>query len=342
MLSLMSFGVIAIGASVAFGNAHFQGSDVTAPDESGKGLRAAIGVNSAELPAGPVCFYGGDFDGRSAPSCERNTTVSESWIFDDFTWPGGAVTEVWGHFILFGNAGAPVAGDVAIFRGMAEGSWGAEVYLQSDITDGLRWTATGRQHGGFPEYELRITVQFNLAPGTYHIGVRPVGTGLGGYFISSTSGENGQGGPLRNGNAFFQSFHFGFPLPTDLSNIGLFGTYDFSRGLCGQQDTEPTLALEGTCPGVMTARVQGATPSGRLALIRSAPGGCGGQTTIPPSNLCSGTILPLGGAALVRIITADGEGNAAVTGSVPGSICGRVCLVALDLPTCEVSNVAEF
>ncbi|MCL4197264.1 MAG: hypothetical protein KJZ69_07195 [Phycisphaerales bacterium] len=93
---------------------------------------------------------------------------------------------------------------------------------------------------------------------------------------------------------------------------------------------------------MMTARVSGATPGGRIALIRSAPGGCGGQTTIPPSNPCSGTVLPLGGAALVQIITADGEGNAAVTGNVPGIICGRVCLVVLDLTTCEVSNVAEF
>lgn len=91
-------------------------------------------------------------------------------------------------------------------------------------------------------------------------------------------------------------------------------------------------------PGMMTARVGGASPNGRLALIRSAPNACGGQTTIPPSSPCSGTVLPVGGAVLVRLLNADGNGEAALTANIPTAPCGRICLVALDVTTCDVSN----
>ncbi len=302
----------------------------------------ALAMMTTSMAAGQNCFYGGDFDFRSAVSSDRNTRVSESWVFDDVEWSGGEVSRIRAHFVTDRDTGVPVAGDVAIYRGMAEGIWGERVVDIRDATDGLSWLLTGRQHVGRDEYELRFNVRFDLPPGSYHVGVRPVGTGTGQNWISSTSGENSEGAPIGNGNSFFQSLHFGYAVPTDVQNLIGQGVWDFSLGLCGEAEPSLTLSLEGGCPGVMTARVSGATPGGRIALIRSAPGGCGGQTTIPPSNPCSGTVLPLGGAALVRIITADGEGNAAVTGDVPGAVCGRVCLVVLDLPTCEVSNVAEF
>ncbi len=304
-----------------------------------------IGVTAALASGPPVvgqeCFYGGDFDGRSALSSDRNTLVPESWTFDDVHWSGGVVGVIWGNFASHRNTGRPVAGDIAIFEGMVEGHWGSEVIQIWGIMD-FTWKPTWRNHIGHEEFELRLNVAFQLPSGHYHVGVRPVGTGSGQNWITTTSGKGAQGEPIRNGNVFFQSDYFGFRLPTDWQNIRGSGNWDVSFGLCGEAEPGVTLALEGECPGVMTARVSGATPGGRLALIRSAPGGCGGQSTIPPNLPCPGTILPLGGAALVRIVTADGEGNVAVTGNVPGSICGRVCLVALDLPTCEVSNVAEF
>lgn len=304
-------------------------------------LFAAVSMSMASYASGQQCFYGGNLDNRSALSSERNTFVTASWTFDDVDWPGGSVAGVWGNFASQRSAGTPVACDVAIFRGMSEGQWGEAVAQISDITT-FTWTPTGQSHNGHDIFELRLDVSVQLPVGSFHVGVRPVGTGAGQYWIASTSGENSQGGPIGNGNAFFQSDFFGFPLPTDWRNINGPGPWDVSFGICGEAEPSVTLGFEGECPGVMTARVSGATPGGRIGLIRSSPGRCGGQMTIPPSNPCSGTVLPLGGAALVRIIIADGEGNAAVTGNVPGAVCGRVCLIALDLTTCEVSNVAEF
>ncbi len=304
-------------------------------------LMTGVLIGVASVASGQQCFYAGDIDDRSALSSERNTFVTASWTFDDVEWAGGIVTVLWGNFASHRSAGRPVAADVAIFRGMSEGQWGEEVARVSGVTR-FTWTATGQSHNGHDVFELRLDVSIQLPVGSFHVGVRPVGTGTGQYWIASTSGENSQGGPIGNGGAFFQSDFFGFYQPTDWRNINGPGPWDVSFGLCGESDPGVTLRLEGECPGAMTARLSGATPGGRVAIIRSAPGRCGGQTTIPPPNPCSGTVLPLGGAALVRILTADGEGNAALTGNVPNSACGRICLLALDLPTCEVSNVAEF
>ncbi len=296
----------------------------------------------ASIVSGQVCFYGGDFDFRSALSSDRNTRVSESWVFDDVEWGGGTVTQIRAHFFTDRDTGVPVAGDVAVYQGMREGVWGQEIVNIRDATEGLTWTRTGRQSRARDEYELRFQVRFELPPGSYHVGVRPVGTGAGQNWISSTSGENSIGAPTGNGNSFFQSLHFGYRDPIDVQRLIGSGIWDWSLGLCGEDEPVVRLSLEGECPGAMTARLSGATPGGRAALIRSAPGRCGGQTTIPPPNPCSGTVLPLGGAALVGIITADGEGNASLTGNVSNSACGRICLVALDIATCEVSNVVEF
>ncbi|MCL4196027.1 MAG: hypothetical protein KJZ69_00925 [Phycisphaerales bacterium] len=302
---------------------------------------AAHDATEWSVPLRQQCFYSGDLDGRAGLNSQRDTFVEEAWTFDDIDWPGGTVTVAWAHY---GNRNlAPVAADIAVYEGLGEGLWGTRIVEIVDITD-FSWTATGRNAPGGPEYELRVNVLFRLESGHYHVGVRPVGTGarFDGAWITTTSGENSQGGPIANGNVFLQSSSLGYPLPTSWENILGPGPWDVSFGLCGDSEPGVTLALEGDCPGTMTARVGGAMPGGRVALIRSAPGGCGGQTTIPPLNPCSGTVLPLGGASLVGIITADGQGNAAVTGNVPGITCGRVCLVALDLTACEVSNVAEF
>lgn len=109
----------------------------------------------------------------------------------------------------------------------------------------------------------------------------------------------------------------------------------------GRGKPGPLLALTGDCPGRIEASVTRATPDGRIALSLSAPEGCGGQTTIP-SGPCAGTVLPIGGARLVCVLIADGEGTARLAGNVPGGACGGRCLVALDVTTCKPSNAVGF
>lgn len=96
------------------------------------------------------------------------------------------------------------------------------------------------------------------------------------------------------------------------------------------------LALEGDCPGPMAANIIGATPGGRVALLR---GERGGETTIPTGS-CAGAIVPLGNAALVETLTADAEGNAEFNFDLPGG-CGTIAFAALDLTTCAATEAAR-
>ncbi len=110
----------------------------------------------------------------------------------------------------------------------------------------------------------------------------------------------------------------------------------------GRGNPGPELTLTGTCPGQMEVTASGATPGGRIAFIRSSFGGCGGQSTIPSGIPCAGTVLPLTLPSLVRIVTADSQGAAHLAGYIPGAVCGNICLIALDIATCQTSNVVKF
>lgn len=110
----------------------------------------------------------------------------------------------------------------------------------------------------------------------------------------------------------------------------------------GRGRAETDLRLSGECPGAMEATVTYATPHGRVAFIRSGFNGCLGGSTLPPGGPCAGTVLPIGGAALLRVVAADAEGIARLSGLVPGIACGHICLIALDLTTCRMSNVGHF
>lgn len=96
------------------------------------------------------------------------------------------------------------------------------------------------------------------------------------------------------------------------------------------------LAIEGDCPGPMTASVIGATPGGRVALLR---GGRGGETTIR-NGPCAGAVIPLVNAILVETLTADTEGNAEFNFDLPGG-CGTIAFAALDLTTCAATEAAR-
>ncbi|MFG0329972.1 MAG: hypothetical protein ACF8PN_08750 [Phycisphaerales bacterium] len=98
----------------------------------------------------------------------------------------------------------------------------------------------------------------------------------------------------------------------------------------------PTLSIFGLCPGRKTATVTRATPGGRVALFfAQAPG----SIMIPDGNPCAGTLTGLNGTAiLVQIGTADASGEVVFTGDAPAGACDGV-MQALDLESCQVTNV---
>lgn len=155
-------------------------------------------------------------------------------------------------------------------------------------------------------------------------------------FVIETQGNDTGAGLVGNyvpppGNPLYGEFLF-------LNQPGCFADCGWRHGFNTYMIVGGGLTLSvggGRCPGQMSFNITGATRNGRIAVIY---GRCGGRTTIPGS-ICNGTVLPVGGATLVQIVTADGSGNATVSGNVPGGACGRICLVVLDISTCGVSNV---
>ncbi|MFG0330715.1 MAG: FG-GAP repeat domain-containing protein [Phycisphaerales bacterium] len=98
-----------------------------------------------------------------------------------------------------------------------------------------------------------------------------------------------------------------------------------------------TLNIQGVCPGQMTLRATGARPDATVAFLYAFGRG---SVSIPPGNPCAGTKLGLDATAtLLRTARADASGVAAVSGEAPANACDRVFLQALDVSTCEVSNV---
>jgi len=253
-------------------------------------------VNEGGTLPSTVCFYGGDFDTRNGLSSERNTLVAESWTFDDVTWAGGSVSTGWHNFLDTG-VGTPTGVDVIFYSGMGEGTFGTVVGSATDAA--VTVAPTGNSGFGFPEIKASWTLggqAFNAPAGTYHVGMRIVGTGAGQSFISTASGTNGVGGPLSNGNAFFQSTFFGFPLPTDAQNVFGAGNWDMSRGIdCGGGGGCPsdfTATKSGSCPTASKITWSGAPANSVVRVIYTQSNGSGG--TIPNNSPCAGKQICIG------------------------------------------------
>ncbi len=98
------------------------------------------------------------------------------------------------------------------------------------------------------------------------------------------------------------------------------------------------LSVGGQCPGTVSVRWSGATPSRQQAIVFAATTG----SFRIPSGPCQGTQLGLGSQGL-RLVNTVGTGNGSgqVNGSAGTGACGgRLQLV--ELPSCNTSNVGQI
>ena len=292
-------------------------------------------VGQLQSPAS-VCWYNGDIDYRNGFTSERNTAVTATWTYDDVVWEGGMVTGARGHFII--NPGTLiVGGDLIIYQGMREGSFGRWIREISDITN-FKFTPTGNRAFNRDEYRLELTLgasAFYLDPGEYHIGVRCVGSGSGQAFVVLTSGANAVGTPPGNNGRTFLFDVWGSGFPTDWQNLVGPGTWDVSYGLdCRPSDY--TLTLSGECPGLVRVEWSGAEPNRRQGILFAF---ATGNYTLP-TGPCEGTELGLGTSGLrLFAVVSTRDGSGAVSGTT-GSQCGGYVQL-ITIPSCATSNVAQ-
>lgn len=98
----------------------------------------------------------------------------------------------------------------------------------------------------------------------------------------------------------------------------------------------PSLKVAGDCPGLLTMRVENATPEGQVGLIY---GFREGNFIIPHGQPCAGSDLGIRNPVLARTATADRTGAAVFRAEVSAQACGRVYVEAIDLSTCQDTEV---
>lgn len=199
--------------------------------------------------AGPVLWYNGDWDFRNGIANERNTLVSDAAIYDNFVVPapGWRITAVFSNnpSTLSSITGA----DWEIRSGISPGNGGTLIASGTGVP--ASWTPTGRNASGLTEYQVYYVGGLNLTlpPGEYWLMVRPVGSGSGRSFVSTTSGANGVNA-LLDGDAFLNSFFFEMSFKKDAIS-----DYDHSMGVEGVLVPEPaTLGLAAAGLLVVLAR----------------------------------------------------------------------------------------
>lgn len=190
-----------------------------------------LAVAAAPLYADSTLWYNGDGDGLNGLSNEVNTTVSQSYVFDDFIVGAGGET-LTGAFSNNLMDFTATTADVEILSGVSSGNGGTTVYSAFGVA--ATQTATGNNFFGYNEYTIDVSLpSVVLSPGTYWLAVAPDGVGTGRSFLSTTSGANCIGVPCgNNDNSFFDSSFFAanfLPASTELGTSPV----DFSMGVTG-------------------------------------------------------------------------------------------------------------
>jgi hypothetical protein len=197
----------------------------------------------AQAPPGSL-WYNGDYNHINGLPNERNTSISQAAVYDDFdvTAPlGWHVTAVFSdNLILAGTA--ITAADWEIRIGVSEGNPG--ILIASGTTNSPIVTFTFHAQNEVMVEVPGLNVFLPMLPPGQHywLNVTPVGNGSGRSSISDTSGFNCVGTPCGNDdNAFFNSTFFGTYF-TNTNNA--YGQPDFSMGVIGTVVPEPaTVAL---------------------------------------------------------------------------------------------------
>ena len=200
---------------------------------------AAVAAFATALPSSAQAqlWYNGDFNGANALSSERNTLVSQSMVYDNFvvTGAGWTINSVFGNFLA--NFAWSTA-DYEIRSGVSTGNGGTLLFSGSGVA--ASQVATGTSAFGLTEYTATISgLSIFLNPGTYWLGISPVGTGNNNSdraFLATTSGTNGSNANI-DGVAYFNSTFFGANFgPT--SSQGVVG--DLSLGVDGAGSGQST------------------------------------------------------------------------------------------------------
>lgn len=140
------------------------------------------------------------------------------------------------------------------------------------------------------------------------------------------------------------------PVPATVSGTGIGyieirGTYSWSpiidlHDYDGGGSGTLQLSIVGPCPGLNTVTINGGIP-GNVCRVLYAFGT--GSFTIP-SGPCAGTVLGLDSSVSIYNgpFTFDASGQVIFSASIPAAACGSVWVQAIEVGTCNTSNVVPL
>lgn len=271
--------------------------------------------------------------------------VSEAngfWNYDGVTTPFGAFQE---RFILEAALSQPLTGAFALdFRLLWEeiaalppGSGVTlthVVLLDSGQVEIARFGYEDLNTGGggelvFQSGASRVTVA-QAAAGDAAITVLRDGSGMLHYAINGSGGaSSGPVGAGAGGVAFLriQVEHNSLCGPCGpFLEPTRFDWIEF------EEAGGPVLAVAGSCPGVATMSVTGATPGGTVIVLYGAAG-----SATKPGGTCAGTSVAISQPRVAFSLSADAGGAAGRALNLPPSACGRT-VQAVDVASCAASN----
>jgi len=322
---------------------------VERPD-AGKGF--SIGHQQMELPADVLVDQLWIVD-TDAVDYGNGAAISGTSIFgvvydlqlsDPFEVPGDMdITRVVTDFLNFNGSPYTPATDVLVeFFADAGGGFAAElptfqmtgtVHAESDIYVGW-W-------GGGTRIEVAFSGEVNLSAGIWWVSLTPVDTTSSGdwYYacrsaVSGLMDSNLRDGGEDHGSLYGGPYDGGYDT-TDWITAGSFGYPGTTSFLVeGEAESGFVLTLYGDCPGMMEICVSGATPNGPVGFVYGYS--CGSSEALPD---CPGVFYDIDDPELSGMATADGNGEACLSGYIPPSGCGLILVQAIDLDSCTVSNV---
>ena len=196
-------------------------------------LIAAAGANAQ-------IWYGGDYEGGPALESGINTSIGDARVYDNYSEPlaGTTVDSVFGNFLVDGEIPNQIYYE---FRENVSPGNGGQL-LSFGTVDSTA-AKTGRSGMQLAEWAFIAEIpRLQLEPGTYWMTIAPVGNGAGHYYLSTTSGFNGIGAPLGDGNSYYDSISLAASFDPTTVWLGA-GIWDFSMGFSNHVIPEPTTSI---------------------------------------------------------------------------------------------------
>lgn len=156
-------------------------------------------------PAGAeVIFYNGEFMDRSNLSCERNTNVADSRVYENFhisgTWE---ITELFGSFMQQQTTTSLSTAYYEVRQGLSPGNGGT---LVGSGHLNVSRSFIAQSAWNWPVYRVSGTpANLVLGTGDYWMTLAPEGKGNGQWFVMASTGANAVGSTAMDGISYWDS-----------------------------------------------------------------------------------------------------------------------------------------